>query len=105
MKFKLTLAERIHILEILPSEGNFITLKVVRELKRNIGIKDGEFKLFNIEQKEGQVTWNEEGNKEIEFEFGEKVVEIITEDLETLDRDKKLEDKQFSLFEKFVKQK
>jgi len=103
MKFKLNLAERINTMSILPAEGNFITLKVIRELKLNLGVKDEEFKKFGIIQKESQITWNEEGNKEIEFEIGEKATDIIIEQLEKLDKSKKLEDKDFSIFEKFVK--
>ncbi len=105
MKFKLILSERINLMEILPAEGNFITLKILRELKLNLGVKDQEFKLFDIKQKDSKITWNEKGNEEIEFEFGDKAVEIIVEQLEKLDESKKLDDKQYSLFEKFVKQK
>jgi len=105
MKFKLKLAERINTMEILPAEGSFVTLKVLRELKLNLGVKDEEFKMFDIKQKDNQVTWNNKGNEELEFEIGEKAVEIIVEQLEKLDNDKKLEDKHFSLFEKFVKDK
>lgn len=105
MKFKLNLAERINLMEILPVEGNFITLGIIRELKVNLGVKDNEFKLFGIEQKDNKITWNEEGNKEIDFDFGDKAVEIVVEELEKLDKGKKLEDRHFSLFEKFVKTK
>lgn len=103
MKFKLILAERINLMEILPAEGSFLTLRVLRELKLNLGVKDEEFKLFEIVQKDNQITWNDKANKEIEFELGEKAVDIIIEQLEKLDKNKKLEDKHFSLFEKFVK--
>ncbi len=105
MKFKLNLAERINLMEILPVEGNFITLGIIREFKVNIGVKDKEFKLFGIEQKDNKITWKEEGNKEIDFDFGDKAVEIVIEELEKLDKGKKLEDKHFSLFTKFVKTK
>jgi len=103
MKLNLNLAERINLMAILPAEGNFITLKVIRELKANLGVKDKEFKTFEIIQKDNQITWNEKGNEELEFEFGEKATDIIIEQLEKLDRTKKLEDKDFSLFQKFVK--
>ncbi len=90
-------------MEILPAEGNFVTLKVIRELKANLGVKDEEFKLYEIVQKDNQITWNDKGTEEVEFELGEKAVDIIVEQLEKLDKGKKLEDKHFSLFEKFVK--
>ena len=103
MKFKLNLNERITLMEVLPLEGNFITLKVIRELKLNLGVKDEEFKKFDIQQKDKRITWNNKGNEEFEFEFGEKATDIIIEQLEELNKSKKLEDRHFSLFEKFIK--
>jgi len=104
-KYKLALSERINLMEILPAEGNFVTLRVIRELKLNLGVKDEEFKLFDIKQNDKQITWNEKGNQEIDFEFGEAAVDIIVKQLISLDNSKKLGDKHFSLYEKFVQNK
>jgi len=42
MKVKLQVAERINLLSILPREGNFIDLKIIRELRENLSFKDEE---------------------------------------------------------------
>ncbi len=94
-------------MDVLPAEGNFITLGILRDIKVNLGVKDKEFKEFEvvINKETNRVTWNDKGDKDIEFEIGEKSAEVIIEELEKLDKSKKLGEKHFSLFEKFVKSK
>lgn len=42
MKVKLQVAERINLLSILPREGDFLTLKIVRQLRESLSFKDAE---------------------------------------------------------------
>lgn len=105
MKVKLYLGERIALLGILPAEANFVTLRVLRDLKQQIGIKEEEFKKYDIVQEGDKIRWGEKGLEEVEFEIGEKAEEIITDALKELDRTKKLHETHMSLYEKFVKAK
>lgn len=50
MKAKLTLADRFAILSILPIEGNFATLKIVRKLRELLSLTEGEIKEYNVVQ-------------------------------------------------------
>lgn len=99
---KLNVLERLTALAILPSEGNFVTLKILRDLKANLGITEAEFKEFNIEQKGAMTTWNTDGEVEKEIKVGEKATDIIVEALRKLDDTDKLTDNHFSLYEKFI---
>jgi len=99
---KLNLMERITILQILPKEGSFATLKITRELQDKLGMSENEYKEFGIEELNGQIKWNEKGKEEREIEIGEKAMDIISEELKNLDKDKKLNPNQISLYEKFV---
>lgn len=99
---ELNLSERISLLEILPEEGNFLTLVVLRDLKALIGIKEEEFKEYDIKQTQGAVTWNDEGKKPVKFKIGDKAEEIVRETLLNLDSRKKLNERHLSLYEKFV---
>ena len=103
MKVELNLAERIALMEILPEEGNFITLKIIRDLKSLIGMKETDFKKFGIVQEGDKITWNPEGNKGVEFEIEEKSEEIIRESLEGLNKKSKLAERHLNLYEKFVR--
>ena len=100
---KLNVLERLTLLGILPKEGSFVTLKVLRTLTSNLGFNEKELKDFDIHQEDEQVKWNEKGNNEREVVIGEKATDIIIESLKKLDDEKKLIDQHFSLYEKFVK--
>ena len=114
---KLNVPERLILLQIVPKEGNFLTLKVVRDLTSTLAMNDEEFKEFNIlqgksqptpEEPEGKevdpntITWNLTGIEEREVEIGEKATDIIVEALKKLDENKKLEQRHLSLYEKFI---
>ena len=108
MKQKLNLGERFALLGLLPSEGNFATLKVVRKLRESLSLTEEEIKHFEVKQiptsgGQSQLTWSvEKATEEKEFEFGEFAIDMIKTELKKLEEDKKLEDKHFSLYEKFI---
>ena len=99
---KLNVFERLMLLSVLPQEGNFVTLKVLRILKSNLALSEKELKDFEVIQEGEQVKWNTKGNEEIEIEIGEKATDIVIEALKQLDKEKKLTEQYFSLYEKFV---
>lgn len=103
---KLNVFERVSLLQILPKEGDFTTLKILRDLQGIVGFSEEDHKKFEIKRVDNQITWNpEEGTKEVEIEFGEKAKEIVKEALLDLDKSKKLRPELFTLYEKFVQEK
>ena len=65
MKHKLTLQERFTLMGILPQEGSFVTLKILRDCNSELGLKDEEHKEYEISQDGPKVTWNMEKDKEL----------------------------------------
>jgi len=108
MKQKLNLGERFSLLGILPSEGNFASLKVVRKLREDLSLTEEEIKYFDVKQipssgGQSQLTWSPEKAMETkEFVFGEFAEDMIKAKLKKFEEEKKLEDKHFSLYEKFI---
>ena len=102
MEKKLNVGERIIISQILPKEGNFVTLKLIRDLQSKIGITADEHSEYEIVQENDIVRWNEKGKEEKSFDFKTKELEIISKELEKLDEDNKLNYQHFSIFEKFI---
>ncbi len=102
---KLGTYERLILLNILPHEGEFTTLKIVRKLRESLSFSEAEHKALQFKQKGEQVEWLVEGDIEKDITIGEKANDIIIETLKKLDKDKKLKDEHFSLFEKFVEVK
>ena len=104
MKIGLNVGERIVLGSILPREGNFLTLRLVRDLSSKIGITADEHKKYEIiEDKETHgIKWNAEGLKEIDFDFKLKEVELISKVLTELDKTEKLDLQHYSIYDKFV---
>jgi len=101
MEKKLSIGERLIILQLLPQEGNYATLKLIRDLGNKIGISADEHTEFELTQVGDKISWNEKGKEEKPIDLKIKEIEIITAALEKLDSEKKLEFRHFSIFEKF----
>ena len=102
---ELNVLERITVLGILPAEGSFATLKIVRDLKGALSFSEDELKDLELKEitETGQITWKQEVDKPKEVEIGEKATDIIVEALEKLDKEKKLTEQYMTVYEKFVK--
>jgi len=124
---KLNVFERTQVLQVLPEEGDFTILKVLRGLQEVVGFSESDHKEFNVRRLGEQVTWgpskekdnkgkrlfsDEENEKfseavveEREIELGEKALEIVKNELLKRDKDKKLRPAMFTIYEKFVQEK
>jgi len=97
---KLQVIERITLLQILPKEGNYVTFKILIELKSALSVTEKEYKEFKMSEKDGIISWG--SSKEKEIAIGEKGKQIIQEALKRLDEEKKLTEVTFKLYEKFI---
>jgi len=104
MKVKLNVVERLLSLEILPKEGNFATLKVIRTLRESLSFSEEELKKYEIVMSDdGRVKWNAQaGSEEVEKEFADFAFDLVKGKLKKMNDENKLEDKHFTLYEKFV---
>jgi len=108
MKYKLNIVERIALLNILPLEGNVVTLKIIRDLQSNLSFSEEEmkrFKMKNIRRPDGSTfaVWDADSDETKEFEIGDVANNIIVERLKFLEGQKKLRMEMLTLYEKFVK--
>jgi len=101
MKVGLNVIERGTILSILPKEGNFITLRLIRDLASKVGLSAQEITDFEIVTTENRTTWNMKGAAPTELEFVESEVDIIKKQLKDLNEKQKLTSEMFTLYEKF----
>ena len=101
MKLKLNVLERIILLGLLPKDENYLTFKLITQLKSDLSFSDKEMKDWGITMLEdGRVTWKKTGDKQIEI--GETIETMIVEKLKTVEKEKKINDENVSLYEKFV---
>ena len=101
MKAKLTLGDRFAILGILPAEGNFATLKIVRKLREQLSLNEAEIKEQKVREEDDQIKWDKP-EKTTEMEFGEFAENMIKEQLKKMNEANKLENRHFVIYEKFV---
>lgn len=99
----LAVQERIVLMNTLPSEGNVITLKLIRELREQLSFSEMELKDWNIVSGEDQrITWDAAAAGEKEITVGDAMKAIIVRALKKLDETNKLTMGQLSLYEKFI---
>jgi hypothetical protein len=105
---KLSVHERLMLGNILPQEGDFVTLKVLRNLRMDLSFSDTEIKKWSIQSSNGQVNWrlfndkNKPIDQEAEIEIGHKQKDIIVNALSKLNEQKKLREEHLTLYERFI---
>lgn len=101
---ELTVLERLVLLNVLPKEGDFTTLKLVRVAREALSFNDIENQKLKFVQDGEQVRWDEAAGRELtrDIELGEMMTIKIVEELKKLESEKKLRDDHFTLYEKFV---
>ena len=99
---KLNVYERLILLNVLPKEGDFTTLKIIRALRETLSFSEAEHKALEFKQEEQNIQWKQEADKPKDVTFGEKATDIIVEVLKKLNTDKKLTEQHYGLYEKFI---
>jgi len=98
----LNVPERLTVLSILPKEGSYATLKILRELRMNLSFTEDELKDWGIitDYEKGVINW--EDNSEAEIPIGEKAMGIIVDELRDLEKKGKLQEGMIDIYEKFI---
>ena len=98
---KLSVMERIHLLSLLPKEGNLVTLKIVRNLQNELGFSEEENKETGLTiNKDNHYEWKKDIQKEVKI--GETAKKVITDMFEELDKNEKLNMQTLVLYERFM---
>jgi len=98
---KLSVVERLVLLELLPKEGSFANLKLLRIARESLSFDEEENKALNIHQEGDRVIWNNNVNIIKDVTIGEVATQMIVKELEKLDKEENLKEEHLSLFEKF----
>ena len=130
MNCKLSVLDRAVLIQSLPQEGNFITLRTLRKLKERFALTPEEIKIFDMKymvkcpscgdinsslnlpidcpkckipmQETGSVTWNISVPQDRDFSFDDSELNIIKSSLKKLNDTNQLTEKHFVIYEKFV---
>lgn len=105
---ELTIPERIALFNILPVQGNIVTLRVVQELRSDLSFSEEDNKHYDIKnttEPDGSrtVTWNPELSEETkDIEIGDAAKGIIVQQLKILNDRNMLHVSMLPIYEKFV---
>lgn len=95
--------DRIILINILPREGDFRTLKILRELRENLAFSEEENEALQFKTADdGLVRWVAEADVTKDVPIGEVAREVIETAFKALDRQKKLREEHLDLYERFV---
>ena len=99
---KLTVMERLGILNVLSPEGGITYLRAKKDIVGKVGLSADERVEYGIIEKNGQITWNPDLPQEKEISLSSGEVVMITEALKRSEKNEELHENQLSLYEKFV---
>ena len=102
---KLTMRERLLILNILPEQGGVATIRIAHELRQSLAPNEEEWEKFDFRQGEddpGMLFWRQDIPQETEVEIGKKALKLIKEALEKVDENEGVTIDLIPLFDKFV---
>ena len=99
---KFTVLERLLLLGLLPKEGSFTNLKLIRVAREKLSFTEEENKLLNFKQTGDQLIWAEHVVEETEIEIGEVVTKLAVAALKELDSKEKLTEGHISLYDKLI---
>lgn len=97
---KLTVLDRLSLLNVLPKEGDFLTLSIVRDVTKKVSIEQEEAKVIELNFKDNRVTWKQDA-PELEVNFTESELSVIRKQLKSLDSQKKLTMELLETYKKF----
>ena len=105
---KLNIQERLGLMELLPREGGYAALKELRRAREIFSLTPEEIKEVNYTETPAPVGrgttihWDTEKETLKELPVSEYITDEIKKALEKLERDKRLSEQYFTLYEKFV---
>lgn len=103
---KVTVAERLILLSILPRKGNITTLKIVQKLGQDLSFSEEEHKLCKfVQNKEsGAISWDNDKETVKNVPIGAVAKQIIADAFKRLNKKEELIPAHIPLYEKFVKE-
>jgi len=96
---KLSITERVALLDTLPRQGDVTTLRILRDLEMALSFSEEEYAELGITQEGSRISWEENVDKDVAV--GPKAHTLIAENLEQLNAAKNLPVACLSLYEKF----
>ena len=113
MKIKLNVPERLGLLQMLPKEGNYALLKLLRETEDKLSFTEEEHKEYGLKyvttppdqygHASVQIQWKKDiEDKYKEFDLSDIIIDEVRKQLIQQNSNNKLHPQDISLYEKIV---
>jgi len=99
---KLGIKERILLLNLLPAQGDFTTMKAIQNLRDGLIFTEDEVGRFGIKQDDQRIIWDVAVDEDVEIVIGPVGNTVVIDALKKLDEEKRLIADHLELWEKFV---
>lgn len=99
---KLEVFERLLLLGLLPKEGEYTTLKLLRVLREDLSFSEEENQKLEFKKEAEMIRWKPIADSAKEVAIGRSMFDLIRGILVKMDKDKKLMEEHMALYEKFV---
>ena len=99
---ELSVLERLMVMNLLPKEGNFMNLKIIRVARESLSFTEEEHKLLNFTQEGEQAQWEDGTVGDKDIKIGEVATTLIVKELKKLNDEEKLTAEHESIYEKFI---
>ncbi len=98
----LNVKQRLLLLNILPDESDYITLKVIRKQQDLLSFSDEELQRLKVKHEGDLYTWDEKVDEPVEIEISESARGVIKMAFRRLDSDGQLKVEFLPLYEHFM---
>lgn len=99
---KLSVSDRLTMLNLLPKEGTFVNLKLIRVAREELSFNEVENRALGFQQKGNQLTWDPKVVISKEINLDQVTTLMVADALKGLNEKGMLRDEHVSLYEKFV---
>lgn len=107
-KFSLNASKRFELMSILPKEHNYITIRLITDLKKELELSSKDLKFIEAQPApNGGIAWNVKKGEELikEVSVDDFLIGVINEELKKLEKAQKITIPVADLYEMFVQSK
>ncbi len=101
---KLSVINRLVLLNVLPKEGNILTLRIVRDLQSALSFSEAELEALKFQELSVGMAWNQKAAETLEaidIEIGKEAKRVIVVAFKKLNNEQKLTMDMLPTFELF----
>ena len=99
---KLNVSDRLAILSLLPRQGDVTTLRIIRDLERELSFSEEEHAELGFRREGELLMWDSSKDKVKEIAFGERARRVVYDVLESKSKAQTLGREFLGLYEMFV---